>query len=180
MRKKKAAAEAAAVPKQPSLRSDLLALLIKLMVIAAALFLLERFVFGVCSVRGNDMAPSIRDRDLAVYYRLDHTYEVRDVVAVRNRDGTLSILRVVATAGDRVDITSDGLRINGYYQQEDYAAGETLAFVGGAVYPITLADGEVFVLGDNREYAVDSRYYGPVRTDDLLGKIITTIRRRDF
>ena len=47
-------------------------------------------------------------------------------------------------------------------------------------YPVTLADGEYFVLCDYREGAKDSRYYGPVRRSELKGKVITVLRRSNL
>ena len=44
-------------------------------------------------------------------------------------------------------------------------------------YPLTLAEGEYFILSDNRENGVDSRYFGTVTKDEILGTVITLIRR---
>ena len=77
-------------------------------------------------------------------------------------------------------MTSEGLKVNGYFQQELYANGETFCFDSDVEYPLTLSDNEVFVLGDNRESSVDSRVYGPVRISDTVGSVISLIRRRDF
>jgi signal peptidase I len=52
--------------------------------------------------------------------------------------------------------------------------------VDGIEYPITLAVGEVFVLGDARENATDSRVYGAVNEKDTLGTVIAVIRRRNL
>jgi len=46
--------------------------------------------------------------------------------------------------------------------------------------PLTLGAGQVFVLGDARQNATDSRVYGAVNTKDTLGKVITVIKWRDL
>jgi len=86
----------------------------------------------------------------------------------------------VAVAGDTVDITEDGLLINGSLVQEQNIFGETLHYEDGISLPITIEDGQVFVLGDRRGNSVDSRLYGPVNIKDTLGKVMTIIRRRNI
>lgn len=50
----------------------------------------------------------------------------------------------------------------------------------GIVYPVTLAEDEVFVLCDYREGAKDSRYFGPVSKSEIKGKVITIVRRSNL
>jgi len=160
--------------------SALLSLLIRLAVIFAVFFVLIKFVFGVISASGNSMAPAFRDNDIAVFYRLDKNYSAGDLVVYETPDGDLAVSRVVAVDGDTVEITKEGLSINGYVQQEDYADGETLAFEDGPDYPLQLSGDEVFVICDNREYGEDSRLFGPVEIDDTRGRVITVIRHSDL
>lgn len=58
------------------------------------------------------MKPAIKDGDLVMYYRLDKRFVSGDV-AVFEDNGRNTTGRVVAVAGDTVDITKDGLKING-------------------------------------------------------------------
>lgn len=125
------------------------------------------------------MSPAINDGDLVFYYRLDKNCVANDTVIVEY-EGQKQVRRVVAIEGDTVDITEDGLEINGALQQEKRIYYETLCYMEGITFPVTLESGQVFVLGDYRVEAVDSRMYGPVETDDILGKVMTVIRRRTF
>ena len=79
---------------------------------------------------------------------------------------------------DTVDMTEEGMSINGYLQQEIGIYEETLPYTEGIRYPVTVGKGEVFVLGDRREQAVDSRIYGTVQTKDTCGCVMTVIRQR--
>lgn len=162
-----------------SVRSALFSLLIKIGVIAGILVVLFFFILNFHTTSGDAMSPSFNDRDLVLSYRLDKSYAARDVV-VLDVAGERQVRRVVAVEGDTVDVTSEGLRVNGYLQQEHYANGETLAFEGDVEYPVTLGAGEIFVLGDNREHSIDSRVYGPVKSKDTIGAVITVIRRTGF
>ena len=81
-------------------------------------------------------------------------------------------------AGKSSDITEEGLKINGYLQQESEIFRETYPFEGGISFPITLKEEEYFVLGDNRTKAEDSRIFGSVSEEEIKGSISTLIRRR--
>jgi len=84
------------------------------------------------------------------------------------------IKRGVAIGGDKVEIRDKVLYINGIMAVEPYAAftGEGKFFYGRDDFgPYTVPDGKLFVLGDNRDNSSDSRYWGPVDVDDILGKV---------
>ena len=87
---------------------------------------------------------------------------------------------MVATAGDVVDITEEGLMINGALQQEHEIYEQTQRYDTGVEFPMELKEGQIFVLGDSRENASDSRVYGAVDVHDTLGKVMTIVRRRGF
>jgi signal peptidase I len=156
---------------------DLLALLLKIGVAAGIAALVFTFVYGIHRNTDPDMNPAIKDGDLAAFYRLDKDYVAGDLLALSFR-GERQIRRVVAVAGDTVDITEDGLIVNGAMQQEPEIYEKTERYADGTPLPVTLAEGQVFVLGDSRENATDSRVYGPVNTDDTLGSVIALFRRR--
>lgn len=158
---------------------DILYIFGKLAGIALCFVLLSLFVFGIYRNRDADMYPAVKDGDLLIYYRLDKDYTVSDCI-VLTYDGTAQIRRVIAVAGDTVDITEQGLIINGQVQWETYVYEETQRYTEGVDFPITLKDGQVFVLGDARAGAVDSRIYGAVNVSDTKGKVMLLLRRRDF
>jgi len=165
---------------QPSLLSDLLFLLLKIGIIALFVVIIFTFFFGIVQVRDNAMDPAVKDGDLVIYYRLDKNYVASDL-AVLEKQGKTQVRRVVGIDGDKIDINRDnGLEINGYPQQEDNIYTETLPVVGKTKFPLTVGTEQVFVLGDNRKYAVDSRTYGCVDKSDTKGKVIAVIRRRSL
>ena len=164
---------------QPSVLSDLLFLFLKVLMIGMFLVLFFTFMFGITQVQDETMDPAVKEGDLAIYYRLDKRYSKDDVVIV-NIDGETQIRRVVALPGDTVDMDERGLVINGYSQIETNIYTRTEPYVDGITFPITLAEDEVFVLGDNRPKAVDSRMYGAVKVSATNGKLMTLIRRRNL
>ncbi len=160
-----------------SLMLDLTQLGLKIVLIIGCVFAVFTFVYGFVRISDTSMEPSIVSGDLVLYYRLDKRFETGDVAAFRyeGRDGTG---RVVAMAGDTVDITEDGLLINGAVQVSQDIYYETTQFAQGVDFPLTVGEGQVFLLGDNRPEATDSRIYGCVDLSDIKGKVIAVIRTR--
>ena len=159
---------------------DLLFLLLKIGVIALAFVLLFTFLFGLARIQDPSMSPSIKDGDLVVFYRHAKSgYQPGDPI-VLEKNGQKQVKRVVAVAGDTVDISDDGLVINGALQYEPDIYQHTERYQEGVALPLTVPEGEVFLLGDSRENSTDSRIYGAVKTEDTLGKATIVIRRRNI
>jgi len=164
---------------QPSVWRDLLGLLAKVAIVGVVFGLIFTFTHGIARDTDPDMAPTVKAGDLVMFYRLDKNYEISDLVALRYQ-GQLEVRRVVAQAGDVVDITKDGLVVNGALQQEPDIYEPTQPYQTGISFPVKVGPGQVFVLGDARDNATDSRVYGPVDTKDTLGKVIAIIKWRDL
>jgi signal peptidase I len=152
-------------------------LAIKIAIISVCLLLIFSFLYGFHRNTDPDMAPMVKDGDLLLYYRLDKHYSVGDLLLL-DFQGERQVRRVVARAGDTVDITQDGLIINGGLRREPEIYQQTLPYENGTSFPLTVGDGQVFTLGDARENATDSRVYGPIDMKDTLGTVITVMRRR--
>lgn len=165
--------------KETSIKDDLLFLGLKIFIFVALLAVTFFFIFGICRINDNMMNPSFKDGDLAVYYRLQKEFRPSDVV-VLEKNGKTQVRRIIAVAGDTVNLTEAGLEINGYLQQEKDIYTETLPYKDGITFPITVGQDEYFVLGDDRISAEDSRMYGIVKKQEIKGTVITLLRRRGF
>ena len=166
--------------KTNGLLSDVIALLLRIGWISLFLAVLLLVVCGVTVNSGNRMAPAFHDRDIVIYYRLAGEIQSGEAVIYRGPSGQPLLGRVVGKSGDVVDIDNNGLRINGYYQTESYAQGSTVLFEGGVSLPVTLHAGEYFILCDDRAQGGDSRNFGPISEDRILGRVMLSIRQRDF
>ena len=165
---------------EPSLAAELILLVLKIAFVLGFVAMVFLFVFGLVQAPDESMSPALKEGDLVVYYRLEKNYAAGDVIVVDDGDSK-ELRRVVAVAGDTVEFSSDGLVVNGYLQSEDKIYTETLPFTEGITYPITVGEGQVFVMGDNRPESKDSRLYGPVDIGTSTeGKVMTAIRRRGF
>lgn len=162
---------------QQPIWKDLLDLLIKILFIFFCIYLIFTFIYGVERTTDVSMKPAIRDGDLVLYYRLDKYLVSGDVIVFKENDRVITA-RVVAVAGDTVDITKDGLTINGAVQVSKDIYFDTTQFKNGVDFPIQVKENQVFVLGDNRPSALDSRTFGCVNIDDIQGKVIAVIQTR--
>ena len=146
-------------------------------VFLVALVVLFSFVVGVTVVRGDGMKPAASDGDVALFSRLNQAYQPGDVV-VYEHDGARYLGRVVAGVGTSVEVTDEGnLKLNGNVQDRIYGQ-PTMPATDGPSYPLVLSARQLFVVGDNREGARDSREFGPIDIDDVQGKVISLLRSR--
>lgn len=162
---------------QTSIKENLMFLILKLIIFAALLAVTFIFLFGICRCSDDSMSPAFKDGDLAIYYRLQKEHNPSEAVVIE-KDGEVQVRRIVAREGDVVDITAEGLKINGYLQQETEIYTETLPYTQGITFPLTVGKDEFFVLGDNRTNAKDSRIYGTIKKDEIKGTVITLLRHR--
>jgi len=152
-------------------------LVAKIAAIAVGFVLVFTFLYGFHRNKDPDMSPMVKEGDLVLFYRLSKDYAVGDLLLL-NFQGERQVRRVIARAGDVVDITESGLIINGALQYEPQIFQQTWRYDNEINFPFTVGEGQVFVLGDAREHAIDSRVYGAVNVRDTLGSVITVIRRR--
>ena len=166
--------------KTKSVWDELLFLILKIIFIILIFVVLLTFLYGAVRCSEPSMNPAIKDGDLVLFYRYTKKGYLPQDVIVLNPNGQAQVRRVVATEGDIVDITDEGLVINGALQQEPEIFQRTHQYSEGTHFPLTVPRGEVFVLADSRVGAMDSRIYGCVRVEDTLGKVMTVIRRRSI
>ena len=161
----------------PSVLKELAMLGLKIVIILAVVFGTFTFIYGIHRATGPHMSPMVNDGDMTLFFRLGRRHDIGDLV-ILSFEGQRQIRRIVAQAGDTVDITASGLLINGGLIQEPMIFQDTWRLDTGVQFPLTVGEGQVFVLGDARETAIDSRVYGPVDTSDIIGTVITIIRQR--
>lgn len=142
-------------------------LIIIAILIGAVATIVFGFVIGVCKVSGVSMYPTLENGDFVVFSRLDRVPKYGDVIALQLPTGERYVKRVVALAGDTVDIIGGIFYRNG----EPIDDLPTMEEDGSVTYPLTVEKGDVFTLGDNRAESIDSRFYGTVSIRQIRGKI---------
>lgn len=81
------------------------------------------------------------------------------------------IKRVIGLPGETIQIIGSDIYINGEKLEENYGK-DPIEESGIAAVPIVLGEDECFVLGDNRGDSTDSREIGPVKTENIAGKVV--------
>jgi signal peptidase I len=143
-------------------------------VVLLALLVVRLVLVAPVAVAGPSMAPTVRDGGVAFVALRAAPADLRrgELVVLRDPDGALSLKRVAGVGGDTVVILDAILTVNGQAVDEPYL---DLATVDGSYAPqVTVPDGHVYVLGDNRARSVDSREYGTVPLDDVVGPVLLT------
>ena len=136
------------------------------------------FVISMMGVDGHSMLNTLQhgDRLLVVNSMLYHDYKYGDIVILRKNgvfDDDPIVKRVIAVEGQTVDIDfAEGIvYVDGEALEEDYIREPTYT-AEGTEFPLTVPEGSIFVMGDNRNGSSDSRDYrlGTVDTRYVIGK----------
>ena len=163
---------------EAEIRNGYLSLLGRILILALIGWALFTQVFLIAQASGNDMFPAVKDGDLLIGFRLQADYQKDDVV-VYERNGKLCAGRIIGRETDVITLDDSGtLLVNGTVQ-----SGEILFPTyakAGIEYPYTVPKGSVFVLGDYRTQAEDSRDFGCISLEDVKAKVITILRRREI
>lgn len=118
-------------------------------------------------VSGDSMYPTYHDGE-TVRLKATENINYNDVVVFDLNDNKCLIKRVVALAGDTVQIIGGKLYVNGEEQETEFDLMENSGIAKGK---IKISDDCVFVLGDNRNNSQDSRYFGEVSVDTIRGVV---------
>lgn len=138
---------------------------------------LNLFVVQVTEVRQRSMESTLLQSDRVLVSKVDYRFggpQPGDIV-VFNPTTDVQIpyvKRVVAVAGETVELRSGRLYVNGQPRDLPGAHGATVAQSPEIRYPLVVPAGQFFAMGDNREASSDSRSFGPQPNDRIIGKVI--------
>ncbi|MBQ4465483.1 MAG: signal peptidase I [Oscillospiraceae bacterium] len=170
--------------------SEIVEILETMLISVFVILLIFSYLMRPVTVDGNSMVPTLHDTDRLVMYRLLYRPSVGDIVVVNDHGGHIFagdevvesgysldeciIKRVIAKAGQKVmiDATAGEVYVDDVLLDEPYINELTYTDDMAFQYPITIPEGYVFVMGDNRNHSSDSRSVavGLVDVNDVLGK----------
>lgn len=143
-----------------------------LIVVAAAAVLIAVLVLPVLQISGESMTETLQNGDIVIAVN-SSKFKTGDVIAFYYNNNIL-VKRVIAYAGDWVDIDSDGnVYVNGTKLDEPYVSDKALGECNIDL-PYQVPDNRCFVMGDHRATSIDSRNtaVGCVGNDMVVGKIL--------
>ena len=138
--------------------------------------LLFKIIFNVSIVSGTSMNPTLHDGNLLLLNHLFYEPEYNDIVVFENEERGLLVKRIIGMPGDTIEIHNSVVYRNGVPLEEDYIHSGYFG-PGDMTGPVTVEDGHIFVMGDNRPDSYDSRYngVGQVSEDLILGGAILRV-----
>ena len=146
--------------------------------IVVALFLamlIHIFLFVPTKVSGSSMYPTLTNGEYLIVSKISHvlreTPNYGDIVIIDSRthmERSWMVKRVIGKPGDKLEFHDGHVYRNGEKLDEPYI-NEPMEFSMDGSY--TVPEGDVFVMGDNRNHSSDSRFIGPVPIDHVLGRV---------
>lgn len=137
------------------------------------------FILQPNQIRGASMEPTFESGDYIFTSKITYRFrqqERGDVIvfkSLRNPDIEF-IKRIIGLPGDTIMIQSEEIYVNGRQLQEDYIAAKTPLWEGGFIKDgekKVVPAGHLFVMGDNRPRSSDSREFGFVETESIIGQV---------
>ena len=136
-------------------------------VIVVVVVLIRTFIITPVRVDGDSMKNTLKNGDILLLYKLSSINRFDIIVLDEEKDNEKIIKRVIGLPGETVAIKKGKIYINDKVIDDEYAYGETSDY-----NKVTLKDDEYFILGDNRLISKDSRYFGPIKDNEIKGKIV--------
>ncbi|MBE6715851.1 MAG: signal peptidase I [Ruminococcaceae bacterium] len=139
------------------------------------------FFFRLVQVSGDSMYPTLYRDDRIIISNFLYNPDYGDIIAFSKKGAKEEsmIKRIIGLPGDTVmiDFNSHVISVNNKVIYEDYEVTEAIKEPGDITFPVTVPEDSVFVLGDNRNNSIDSRYseVGFVSLDEINGKALVRL-----
>ncbi len=155
---------------------SLVGMVVEIVVIVVAAFaiamLVQFFLVKPFTIHQVSMRPTLEEGDRILLNRMSYHFrdpKAGDVVVLHSPmvEGEDLVKRVVAVAGDQVAIKDGALYVNGVVQDEPYLLEQD--FMTDPEIEVRVPEGHVYVMGDNRNNSGDSRLFGAIPTDSIIG-----------
>ena len=144
--------------------------------IAIVVFIFTRFCYQLCTVVGDSMLPTCTNGTLLLMqkYQLADNLQHNDIIVIKHSSTQQTLVkRVIGLPGDTITICNGIVYLNDS-PYEEAASFPLIENAGNAIAPMTLSANQYFVLGDNRNNSIDSRFdeIGIIDFSQISGKVI--------
>lgn len=124
----------------------------------------------VCKIQGNSMYPLVEEGTYTVS-NPSREIERFDVVTLTGPSGDILIKRVIGLPGDTVTVIDGHLFVNGEGYSELYVDIDNRIGFDKLTFRVDVPENEYYVLGDNRDMSADSREFGTITKDNMIGPV---------
>lgn len=130
------------------------------------------FVMGLQQVIGPSMNPTLNEGDIIITNKFIYRFKLieRNDVVVISQDEKYMIKRIVGLPGETVEYQNNDVLINGKAYKETFTNSETEDFTIQDLGYDVIPEDMYLVLGDNRENSLDSRTFGLISKNQIIGK----------
>ena len=142
----------------------------KFITIVIIIIILKIFVFNFILVKGDSMNPKYKNNDFMFLNKIIYSFKpIRrgEVIVLKYRNNDL-IKRIIGLPNDKIKVENGKLYINNKEVKENYINSYTASY---DFDEITLKDNEYFVMGDNRYNSYDSRNFGTIMKNNIIGRV---------
>ena len=155
-------------------------------VIFVIVTVVHKYIFTPVKVDGASMYPTLHHEDTVVLWELFYEPKAFDVIVFEYEPDVFYVKRVIGLPGDKVRYEDDQLYVNDVRQEEPYleTGKKTMFYTDHFTFDFTLdeicqfetcdviPEGYYLVLGDNRPNSKDSRQFGLISEDQILGEAV--------
>jgi len=153
--------------------------LIRDILIALAIAIAVSCLIRPVIVKETSMEPTLKENNYVIAAKQAYRFgriEHEDIIVFKSEmdKGKLLIKRVIGLPGDVITISDGVVYRSGKILKEDYIMGGETASTPGEIYNLQVPEGQVFVMGDNRQVSLDSRsdMLGTISTKSIKGKAV--------
>lgn len=142
--------------------------LIYILAIGIIIFFISNFVLQICFVHGNSMYPTLKNGQMLLVKKIDLKINNNDIVVIK-KDSKIIIKRIIGIPNDQIEIIDGYVYVNGKKFDDLY-----IEDYGNTKEKIALQQNQYYVLGDNRQESIDSRFdeIGIIDKKNIIGIII--------
>ncbi|PZL77421.1 signal peptidase I [Enterococcus plantarum] len=168
--------------KKQRVRSYLKELILAITLGVVLMLFITSFFLTIATVRGFSMIPTLREKDQVLVQKTTNLKRF-DLVAFKSGNGNTQIRRIIGLPEEKIAYTNDTLFVNDQPVDEKFIMDEinesqrngknyTEDFTNRTLTSsVAIPEGYYLVLGDNRPYATDSRHYGLIAKENVIGKV---------